>query len=278
METADEKSVAVELIATLRRRVVSVALASLLSGIAGFVLAFVGTPRVEVIGFLEIARNFRVDAEGMLKEELVVPAAVLAAQVNAGAFQDAEGGLLAKNALQLRRTRVIARVPVRTDNVELTVRADSGNAGTEMIRRVASLVSADHLARQQPSLERLEKRHALLQAELEELLKVSRQMEKVLAALAKDGKPRDGVQFFALSSMRLQSGREGKELERMRQSVADALALMKERRTRLIGNLIPYRASLLNCIALGIIAGLLGAFVATAIVMASAYRRALRAP
>jgi hypothetical protein len=52
--------------------------------------------------------------------------------------------------------------------------------------------------------------------------------------------------------------------------------MMKERQTRLIGNVIPFRASMLLCIAFGILGTLIAGFLAVAAVVALAYRRALR--
>ena len=260
----------------VRARVLAIALTALVAGICAFVVAYYTTPRIEVVGYVEVARLHHVDAEGNLHEELAVPAVVLAGQVNSGAFfepVDAPSG----KPIQLRRARIIARVPPKTENIELSARADTAEEGIRIVTELVQRMSSVHQAHQQATLERLQKRQASVQAEFDELQKSRRQLESIFLALKQNGGPKESVQNFILVSLRAQQNKEMRELERLRLNITDAIDLTKERNTRLIGNVIPYRASVLACLAFGIVAGILGGLLAAAVVVGLAYRRGNRA-
>ena len=259
-------------LSAVRSRLLAIGLAAVVTGAAAFAIAYFTTLRIEVVGYVEIARLHHVDVDGNLREELALPALVLAGQINSGAFFEAPGSAAGKPT-QLRRARIIARVPPRTENVELSMRADTAGEGIQAVTELVQRMGVAHQVQQQPTLDRLQKRHATVQSELKELLQARKQLESTVAALAKSGSARDGVQNFIVVSLRSQMNNDIRALERLRQSTSDAIAMTKERQTRLIGNVIPYRASVLACLAVGIVAGLLGGLVAAAIVVWRAYRR-----
>lgn len=264
-------------LSAIRSRLLAIGLAALFTGAGAFAIAYFTTPRIEVVGYVEIARLHHVDADGNLREELAVPALVLAGQINSGAFFEVPGSAAGKPT-QLRRARIIARVPPRTENVELSTRADTAGEGIQAVTDLVQRVGVAHQVQQQPTLDRLQKRYETVQAELQDLLRARRQLEATAAELLKGSSNRDGVQDFIVVSLRSQLNKDLRELERIRQSTSDAIALTKERRTRLIGNVIPYRASVLASLAFGIVAGLFGGLVAAAVVVWRAYRRGATGP
>src|SRR5688572_27762969 len=99
-------------VSAVRSSMLAIGLVALSIGVAVFVITYFTTPRIEVVGYVEVARLHHVDADGTLKEELAVPVVVVAGQINSGAFFESSNGLVDK-PLQLRRARIIARVPPR---------------------------------------------------------------------------------------------------------------------------------------------------------------------
>ena len=257
----------------IRSRLLAIGLLAILTGVTAAVIAYLTTPRIDVLGFVEVARHFHVDADGNVKEELGVPAVVLAGQINSGAFFEEAAAATDGKPAQLRRARFIARVPPRTENVEISVRVDAASEGIQEMTELVKRMAAMHRVQQQQTLDRLEKRQASIRADLDELQRTRRQLEATVAELAKSGGTREGVQNFIVVSLRSQLNKDIRELERMRQSLVDAISLTRDRPTRLIGNVIPVRASLLPCIAVGLVVGMLAGLLAAAVVVARAYRR-----
>ena len=255
----------------VRASLLAIGLVALSIGIAVFAVTYFATPRIEVVGYVEVARLHHVDADGTLKEELAVPAVVVAGQINSGAFFEASDGSVDKPA-QLRRARIIARVPPRTENVELSTRADSAEEGIKVVTDLVQRMGVTHRKQQQPTLDRLQKRDDSIQSELREMQKTRRELEATIAKLAKGG-TKDDVQNFIVVSLRSQLNKDIRELERTGESVREAIGLTKDRPTRLIGNVIPYRASILPPLAFAIVATVLAGLLGGAIVVARAYRR-----
>lgn len=259
-----------EAVSALNARLLVIGAVGLAAGVIAFALGYSGTPRVDVIGYVDIARVIRVHADGKVSTELAVPPIVLAGQVNSGAFFDTAGNGA------LRRARVIARVPPRADNIELSVRVESADEGSRVITEVVRRMNAAHRTQQQSTLERLQQRQAALQVELEELVEMRRKLDRLSAEAA--SKSRDGMQHFLLISLRAQSSREIRDLERERETMADAVRQMQERQTRLVGNVMEERASLLVPLAIGIVGAIFAALLASAVVFGLAYRHAVRGP
>jgi len=257
-------------VSAVRSSMLAIGLVALSIGSAVFLVTYFTTPRIEVVGYVEVARIHHVDADGTLKEELAVPAVVVAGQINSGAFFEVSNGSVDK-PVQLRRARIIARVPPRTENVELSTRADSAEEGIKVVSDLVQRMAVTHRKQQQPTLDRLQKRYDSIQSELQEMQKTRRQLEATVAELAKGGS-KEGVQNFIVVSLRSQLNKDMRELERVRESVAEAIGLTRDRPTRLIGNVIPYRASILPPLAFAIVATVLAGLLAAAIVAARAYR------
>lgn len=255
-------------VSALNARLLVIGAVGLAGGVIAFALGYSATPRVDVIGYVDIARVVRVDADGKVSGEPAVSPIVLAGQVNSGAFFDTAGDGA------VRRARVIARVPPRADNIELSARVESAEEGIRIITEVVRRMNAAHRARQQGTLERLQQRQEALQAEIEELVKTRRQLDRLSAEVA--SKPRNGLQYFLLVSLRAQSSREIRELERERETIADAVRQMQERQTRLVGDVLEKRASALVPLAIGIVGAIFTALLASAVVFALAYRQAVR--
>ena len=262
-------------IGALRARLLVIGATGLLSGIAGFIVGCTSTPRIDVVGYVDIARLAYVDALGNFNVELVALPAVLAGQVNSGAFFQNADEASAESGL--RRAGVIARVPPRGDNIELSVRVHTVSEGMQALSDMVRRMDAVHRAQQQPAIERLRKRLAAVQAEIEELTTARRQLDKMFS-VAGSGGARDSMQHYFLASLRAQSNREMRELERLRDATADAIERMEERRTRVVGNLMPRRASLLVPLAIGILASVAATLLATALVVLLALRRGVRTP
>jgi hypothetical protein len=258
-------------LSAIRARFLAIGVTALASGIAAFAITYYTTPRIDVVGFVEIARYFHVDADGNVREEPTVPAVVLAGQVNSGAFFDVSA--IGSEGEPVRVARIIARVPPRTENLEVSARVETAAQGRQALTELVRRMNAAHVAQQQVVLGRLQKRQATLQSEMEELLKARRELENTVKELSRSGGTKEGVQSFIVVSLRSQLNKDLRELERMRQSTAEAIAQMKERQTGIIGNLVPQRASVLPCLAIGMVFGLLGALVAATIVVARVHWR-----
>jgi hypothetical protein len=256
-------------IVALRARLLVIGATAMLAGIAAFVVASVATPRIDVVGYVDIARLAYVDPVGVFRVEMANAPVVLAGQVNSGAFFENADSSPGNG---LRRARVIARVPPRADNIELSVRVKNAADGIKAVNEVVQRISAAHRLQQQPLAERLQKRVEMLQAEMDELISARRQLDKAFAS----GSTRDSMQHYFLVSLRAQSNKEIRELQRMREAALDAIRQMEERPTRLAGNLTPQSASLLVPLAIGILVAMGTALLGAALFVVLGYRQGTR--
>ncbi len=139
----------------LREHYLAIGIIAVACGSAAWAVLWRQTPHVEVVAYAEIARNYQVEGDGALREELAVPALVLAGQINSGGY------------FGQGKRRIAARVPTKTEDLELTVRADSAEEGIGLIRDLVARVSVEHREKQKVFFQRLKARSEVLGAEID---------------------------------------------------------------------------------------------------------------
>jgi hypothetical protein len=224
------------------------------------------TPRYEATAYVEAGRLFKVDVDGLLKEEPVVPAVVLAAQVNSPGFFVEQGQPPVRPD-----TKVTARVAMHTEDLELKARAATADAASSAIADLVQVISVEHRTLRQPALDRLNRRQAEIGAELQSARNVRNEFQRTLAGLEKS---KDTLRHVMATSLLAQASKDVRDLERAQRNYADAIDLMQEKQTRLVGSVVTSRTSILPSAFVALFAGALAALFASAVVSWLAYRRA----
>ncbi len=258
-------SVGASMMRALREHYLAIGIIAVACGSAAWAVLWRQTPHVEVVAYAEIARNYQVEGDGALREELAVPALVLAGQINSGGY------------FGQGKRRIAARVPTKTEDLELTVRADSAEEGIGLIRDLVARVSVEHREKQKVFFQRLKARSGVLGAEIDRVRQTEGEFDRELQAMSRQGSGRDALRYFLMTSLRLQMNKDLREFERLRSNVEDAIKLMEERQTRLIGTQVIRDASVLPGALVGLFAAFLGAVVAAALFAARDRRSARRA-
>lgn len=262
--------------AAVRSHYSTISVVAILCALVAFTLAYLWMPRFLVTAYAEIARIHYVESDGSIQAQRVVSATVVARQINANA-EFGEGAGAKRDTSHRRAASVLARVPIRSENIEIRVAADSPSSAIKFVGDLVNQLNRTHQIEQHKGIDVLERRYGELGVEIETLEKARNEFDKQLLALSK-ANSRESLQYLGLTAVSGRISAEIRELQRHRRKYLDAVELIREHPTRLIPGVIIEPASIIIELLFAAAMALVGMILAAAVLAVIEYQRSRRRP